>query len=51
MANYGCFTITAKKDENIVPLIFKEFTGNVPTGAYNKLKFIGFEGPVGTLSN
>lgn len=48
MANYGCFTITAKKNENVVPLIFKAFTGNVPTGALNKLKFVGFEGPVGT---
>lgn len=48
MANYGCFSITAKKDENIVPLVFKEFAGGVPTGAYNKLKFIGFEGPAGT---
>lgn len=45
---YGCFTITADADENIVPLIFKQFSGNVPQQQYCKLKFVGFETTAGT---
>lgn len=30
MAQYGCVTITASENENIIPLIFKELTGNIP---------------------
>lgn len=36
MAQYGCVSITANANENVVPLIFKELTGNIPTS--NKCK-------------
>ena len=44
---YGCFTITADADENIVPLIFKEY-GVEPAPSLQKIKFIGFESDEGT---
>lgn len=48
MAQYGCVSITANANENVVPLIFKELTGNVPTIDKRYLKFVGFEAPQGT---
>ena len=36
MAQYGCVTITATANENIIPLIFKELTDNIPIS--NKCK-------------
>ena len=48
MAQYGCVAITAGADENIVPLIFKEMTGNIPVATKCKLQFVGFEAKEGT---
>jgi hypothetical protein len=33
MAQYGCVSITANPNVNVVPLIFKELTGNIPTAS------------------
>lgn len=48
MAQYGCVSITAQADENIIPLIFKKMTGNIPVASKCKLQFIGFEAAAGT---
>ena len=48
MAQYGCVTITASENENIIPLIFKELTGNIPVSNKCRVQFIGFEAEKGT---
>ena len=48
MAQYGCVAVTATADENVVPLVFKAMSGNVPTGTKCKLQFVGFEADEGT---
>lgn len=48
MAQYCCVAITANANENIVPLVFKELTGHIPTGNKLYLQFVGFEAPEGT---
>lgn len=48
MAQYACATITAAANENIIPLLFKELTGNIPTTSKCKVQFIGFEAAEGT---
>lgn len=48
MAQYGCAQITAKANENVIPLLFKELTGNIPVNTKCKVKFIGFELAGGT---
>ena len=40
---YGCVNVTADANENVVPLIFKELTGNIPVNTKCKLQFVGFE--------
>lgn len=48
MAQYACVQVSAAANENVIPLLFKELTGNVPVGTKCKVKFIGFESTGGT---
>lgn len=48
MTNYNCVKVSAKANENIIPLLFKGLTNNVPSGNKCKVKFVGFEDDAGT---
>lgn len=48
MIQYGCVAVTAGPNEDVVPLIFKELTGNIPKGGMGTLQFVGFEAPSDT---
>lgn len=48
MAQYACVSVTAGADENVVPLVFEEFSGHTPIASKCKLQFVGFEAESGT---
>lgn len=46
---YSCVTIDSiQAKENVIPLIFKELTGSIPTVSKQRLAFVGFEADKGT---